>query len=97
MAETTPIIVEPPQNLMQRNGKASVTTGVGYSFPFGNGKVMVSITLTCDQDQETIERAGEAAVTLARHLGMQYMETVAKDLATGVGQLESPLYEAIRG
>lgn len=45
--------------------RATVSISVGKSLAFGELKVSANVTLQCDQDQATIDRAGEKAFVKA--------------------------------
>ena len=50
------------------NGLSSINLSVGMNFPFGDAKVSVSVRLSCNQDETTIDRASALAMTKAMTL-----------------------------
>lgn len=60
-----------PSELLVRKPEgphASVTMTVGRSFGYGDLKVSASVTLQCDQNEETVEEAGKRAFLKAVEL-----------------------------
>ena len=47
--------------LTGRGPRATVSMSVGRSLEYGNVKVTANVSLQCDQDEGTIDRAGELA------------------------------------
>lgn len=53
--------MDPFKELVKRDGASSVTISVSRALPYGELKVSASVSVSCDQDQPTIEQAGEVA------------------------------------
>ena len=70
------------------NGLAKVTVSADMSIKdFGTGaSAMVAITLTCNQDEETIDRAVVLAADLARNFAMVNRQRAENELAPLIQQ-----------
>ena len=85
---------EPPKEIMDvyesvvGNGLAKVTVSADMSInDFGTGaSAMVAITLTCNQDEETIDRAVVLAADLARNFAMVNRQRAENELAPLIQQ-----------
>lgn len=56
------------QALMVGDGLARVTTTYGRGLPYGEEKVNVTVTVACDQNEATINKAGEVTFMKALEL-----------------------------
>ena len=56
------------QALMVGDGLARVTTTYGRGLPYGEEKVSVTVTIACDQNEATINKAGEVTFLKALEL-----------------------------
>lgn len=56
-------------------GAARVAVTWGRAGEYGNPKVSVTITVTCDQDEETIDKAGFLAYSKATELVDEVIKT----------------------
>ena len=56
------------QALMVGDGLARVTTTYGRGLPYGEEKVNVSVTVACDQNETSINKAGELTFMKALEL-----------------------------
>lgn len=54
--------------LFRKNGAATVGLTYGNSLDFGKEKVSAFVTLTCDQDEQSIDMAGQLAFKKAMQL-----------------------------
>lgn len=59
---------DPFPQVAQYDQAAKVTISLGRSLPYGEVKVSASVTLVCDQNEVTINRAGEIAFLKAQEL-----------------------------
>lgn len=59
---------DPYTDLIQYNGAAKVTTTYGRSLPFAEEKLSVEVSLTCDQNETTINEAGKLGLLKAMEL-----------------------------
>lgn len=61
--------------------KTSISVNIGYAYqPYAPGKCSVHITLGCDQDTDTIERAVHIALCMARKYAIDGMELIREDV-----------------
>jgi len=67
-ALTTQCGSDPFPKLIKTDGNAKVTISVGRSLAYGELKVSASVTVTCDQQELVIDKAGELAFTKAVEL-----------------------------
>lgn len=83
--EVQQLEVDPVTMLMSEDKPhARVSVNVSYSYqPFAPGKVSVHITLECDQDTNTIDRAVHLARRMAREYAIDGMELIREDVESG--------------
>lgn len=67
-ALTTQYGSDPFPKVAKHDQAAKVTISLGRSLPYGEVKVSASVTVTCDQNEVTINRAGEIAFLKAKEL-----------------------------
>jgi hypothetical protein len=65
------------------DARAGVSVQMGFGFSFGAGKSSVTVHLTCNQDERTIDRAGELAMNKAQELVVEGMRRVDEELQKG--------------
>jgi len=65
-------------------GHVSVSASIGFAYqPFAPGKCSVHITLGCDQDTDTMDRAVHIALRMAREYALDGMELIREDVESG--------------
>jgi hypothetical protein len=69
-SETGQIVGDLYKNLLSKTTKdpAKVAVGLSESLEFGSMKVSVTVSLACDQNEPTINKAGELAFSKALEL-----------------------------
>lgn len=59
------------------NAQAQIEVLVGTTVGFGDAKVHVALRLSCNQDEATIERAGQLAYLTAKDLATAALDNLA--------------------
>lgn len=61
-------------DLYDGNGNANVAATMGYAFAYGKGKCSVTVSLKCNQEDDTINKAGYLAMCKADELAQEGMK-----------------------
>lgn len=80
---TTQEALDPVQSILQ-DGTANVSVTMGYSFPFGEGKCSVSVSLSCQQTEGHVDTAFRLASELANKYAKEGMELVVREIQSGL-------------
>ena len=67
-------------SLLAQGADAHVGVTIGFSTDYGKAKCTVSITVTCAQNLDEIERAADMCMTEAERLANEGMSRIVKEI-----------------